>query len=335
MEKKRKEGKSFEWRFFFFFGFFFLPVFFPAQKNRGKTKTHRDHARGVLAAVLQHEQALVKLDAGRARGLVDADDAALAGDGAAAVESFGVERERRGKEVERKSTEEARLFACSAFKSPFISLMLLANDLISIGFSTEIEENNMMLLKAGLVRSSNARKKAPGSPNPFEALCERAFFFPLFFFFKTGGGSRSNIFPSIGTLPRTIHSLLTLGSGEPLQERAWRWRFAKEPAAREQKRHGLRLPPSNSATTTTPEEQSSRTSTPSLPPSSPRASPRAWRDASWKSELAARRSWRKQQSALKKERKMERGVKKKGRNAKRQSIEETALALSQHRPFFF
>ena len=112
------EGKSFEWRFFFFFGFFFLPVFFPAQKNRGKTKTHRDHARGVLAAVLQHEQALVKLDAGRARGLVDADDAALAGDGAAAVESFGVERERREKEVERKSTEEARLFACSAFNHP-------------------------------------------------------------------------------------------------------------------------------------------------------------------------------------------------------------------------
>ena len=185
-----------------------------------------------------------------------------------------------------------------------------------------------MLLKAGLVRSSNARKKAPGSPNPFEALCERAFFFPLFFFFKTGGGSRSIIFPSIGTLPRTIHSLLTLGSGEPLQERAWRWRFAKEPAAREQKRHGLRLPPSNSATTTTPEEQSSRTSTPSLPPSSPRASPRAWRDASWKSELAARRSWRKQQSALKKERKMERGVKKKGRNQEAINRGDSSCSLS-------
>lgn len=56
-----------------------------ARKKKQKTFSHRDHARGVLPPVLQHQQALVELDAGRAGGLVDADDAALARDGAAAV----------------------------------------------------------------------------------------------------------------------------------------------------------------------------------------------------------------------------------------------------------
>lgn len=158
------------------------------------------------------------------------------------------------------------------------------------------------------------------------------FFFLSLFFIKTGGGSLSIIFPSIGTLLITIHSLLTLGSGEPLQERAWRWRFAKKPAAREQKRHELLRLQSSSSPNSTAEEQSSRALMPSSPPSSPRASPRAWRDASWKSKFAARRSWRKQQSAQKKRERLERESeeeRKKSRgNQSRRQLRRRSLSFS-------
>ena len=86
------EGKS--WFFFSrrkklseFFFFFFSNARRKRKKVKQKAKdvfSHRDHARRVLPSVLQHQQALVELDAGRAGGLVDADDAALAGDGPAA-----------------------------------------------------------------------------------------------------------------------------------------------------------------------------------------------------------------------------------------------------------
>ena len=70
---------------FEFFSLFSSSLLLERKKTpKKKTLSYRDHARGVLPPVLQHQQALVELDAGRAGGLVDADDAALAGDGAAA-----------------------------------------------------------------------------------------------------------------------------------------------------------------------------------------------------------------------------------------------------------
>jgi hypothetical protein len=79
--------------------------------------SYRDHARGVLPAVLEHQEPLVELDGGRAGGLVNADDAALAGDGAAAETEGGVsvevgrEREREREvsvEVETKEKKKRR-----------------------------------------------------------------------------------------------------------------------------------------------------------------------------------------------------------------------------------
>ena len=184
------------------------------------------------------------------------------------------------------------------------------------------------------------RGKAPAAPRINRLSKRFEGRFPLFF--QDRRRQPLNHLPSLSDPSRRdFHGLLTLGSGEPLRVRAWSWRFATEPAAREQKRHegGLRLqspPPSKSTTTTTtkmPEEQW-RTSTPPSSPSSspPRASPREWRDASSESELQRRRSWKKQ-SATKK---VKKGKTEEGKN--QEAIEERrqlrlffALSLSQPR----
>ena len=186
--------------------------------------------------------------------------------------------------------------------------MLHARDLFSIGISSEIEENGATILEAGLEGSSDARKRGPWGQHPHSLSSSPktknprwAFFF--FFFFSKQAAAIIPLKQSSCTLLskplRRDLLLLTLGSGEHLQERAWRWRFAMEPAAREQKKkHGMQRPsqsqsppPSKSATTTmTPKQQSRWASTPpsSSLPTSPRASPRARRDASLKPERLQR-----------------------------------------------
>ena len=78
------------------------------------------HAGRVLPPVLQHEQTLVELDAGRAGGLVDADDAALAGDGAAAVEVEFLKRagrERRLREKRKRGKKKSRVGGIVRFEN--------------------------------------------------------------------------------------------------------------------------------------------------------------------------------------------------------------------------
>ena len=187
--------------------------------------------------------------------------------------------------------------------------MLHARDLFSIGISSEIEENGATILEAGLEGSSDARKRGPWGQHPHSLSSSattkkalRAFFFFFFFFSKQAAAIIPLKQSSCTLLSKPLRRdllLLTLGSGEHLQERAWRWRFAMEPAAREQKKkHGMQRPsqsqsppPSKSATTTmTPKQQSRWASTPpsSSLPTSPRASPRARRDASLKPERLQR-----------------------------------------------
>ena len=150
-------------------------------------------------------------------------------------------------------------------------------------------------------------------------------------FFRNRRRQPLNHLPSLSEpFRRDFHGLLTLGSGEALQERAWRWRFATEPAAKRRNEGRLpsQSPPSES---TTPEELSRTSSPPSSLRASPRASPRTWRDASSESRLQRKRSWKKHSAEIKekkrsdKEKKIERQSRRQLRSIHARSLSSLSL----------